>query len=981
MLSRQNLIRQDLGKAASYYNDAADDYYAKEGEAAVWQGKGADMLGLHGAVDRERFKELLDGRISKDIRVSRKSRHKDSPERIGLDLTFSAPKSVSIQALIGRDPAIIQAHDRAVAAAVAAAEQRALVRKKVKGKTVIETTGNLIVAKFRHETSRELDPQLHTHAVVMNLTLRSDGEWRSLKNDDIVKSLAYLDAVYRSELAVELQRLGYQLRQERDGKWELAHISREQLMEFSQRSQQIEERLAAQGLDRMTATVEQKQQATMRTRAKKQPHVDREALFQDWTDRAHDLGIDFTRRDWHAGDELEKDRPKERQDQNPTYDDTPRQPGGGAPPRGKERDTRTPTGPKTKTTPPHAIDAETSARLAVRYAINHLTERQSIIQESELMKVAMQHALGTVRISDVEKEIKTQLKIGFLVQESPVYKPLEGVGNPRTRIGWIEHLVQGGMSRAAATQRVDEGISTRRLKAIETRYTTQTAIKYEKAILAIERDGRGKVAPIMPPEAIAKAFTDSKLNAGQRQSATMILTTTNRVIGVQGRAGVGKSRMLNEATKQIEKQGYEVRVLAPYGSQVKDLRANKLTANTLASFLKGNRHINTLHEKSVVVLDEAAIVPTRLMERLMKVIEQKGARLVLLGDTEQTKAIEAGRPFGQLQAAGMQTGQMTEIQRQKDPELKKAVELAASGKTTESLNKIRDVLEIKEDGERRAQIVKDFTELTSDERGKSLIITGTNESRRALNKGLRSALGTEGKGTKHDVLLRLDTTQAERRFSKNYSVGLIIQPEKDYANGMKRGKQYRVLDTGPGNTLTVENVADVSQRISFSPLTHTKLSVYGRESLEFSIGDQVRITRNDAARDLANGDRFTVAQVTNDKLVLEGNNRRIELDATKAMHVDYAYVSTIHGSQGLTASRVFYEALSKSRTTARDIFYVAISRAEHLVKVYTDNHRDLPGAIARENVKHAALDLKRERHPARQQQYRAREKTGQERSV
>src|SRR6266568_2892886 len=119
MLTHKILTRQDVNRAASYYEDGADDYYAKEGEASEWQGKGAAALGLSGEVDSRRFRELLAGQVSKDGTASRTSTRQDSNNRIGIDLTFSAPKSVSLQALVGGDPAIIRAHDVAVERAIA----------------------------------------------------------------------------------------------------------------------------------------------------------------------------------------------------------------------------------------------------------------------------------------------------------------------------------------------------------------------------------------------------------------------------------------------------------------------------------------------------------------------------------------------------------------------------------------------------------------------------------------------------------------------------------------------------------------------------------------------------------------------------------------------------------------------------------------------------------------------------------------------
>jgi conjugative relaxase-like TrwC/TraI family protein len=242
-------------------------------------------LGLSGEVEQARFRELLDGRISDSTKLMRTVEADGkvvSKERLGYDLTFSAPKGVSLQALVHGDASIIEAHDKAVAAAIREAERLSQARITVNKKTGTENTNNLVVAKFRHETSRALDPDLHTHAFVLNMTQRSDGEWRALKNDGVFNSSMFLGNVYKAELARELEKAGFQLRYERNGTFDLAHFSDEQIREFSSRSQQIEAALAAKGLDRSTASYAEKNQAALATRDKKQGGIDREELRQVW---------------------------------------------------------------------------------------------------------------------------------------------------------------------------------------------------------------------------------------------------------------------------------------------------------------------------------------------------------------------------------------------------------------------------------------------------------------------------------------------------------------------------------------------------------------------------------------------------------------------------------------------------------------------------------------------------------------------------
>ncbi|WP_241485650.1 AAA family ATPase, partial [Xanthomonas euvesicatoria] len=142
----------------------------------------------------------------------------------------------------------------------------------------------------------------------------------------------------------------------------------------------------------------------------------------------------------------------------------------------------------------------------------------------------------------------------------------------------------------------------------------------------------------------------------------------------------------------------------------------------------------------------------------MKTVEAHGARAVFLGDTTQTKAIEAGKPFYQLQKAGMETAHLVEIRRQKDPQLLEAVKLAAEGQSAKSVAQIRQVLKEPEAAARYAAMVKHYAELPKHDRDQTLIITGTNQSRKALNDGVRHALGLQGQGQHYQLLNRLDTT-------------------------------------------------------------------------------------------------------------------------------------------------------------------------------------------------------------------------------
>jgi conjugative relaxase-like TrwC/TraI family protein len=232
------------------HSDYYDEHHRVQGE---WQGRGAELLGLRGNVTREQFEVVREGLHPHNGEFLRPRHSADranadgsdqSKARSLYDLTFSAPKSISIQAMVGGDVRLIAAHDRAVREALVEAEDHAASRVRMNGANENRTTGNWIVAAYRHDTSRELDPQLHTHAVAANLTYDGvEGRWKALQASGLYERRAYLTEVYRNALAHEVRGLGYEIEPRRDSRgrdlgFEIHGVSNELLERYSQRSAQ-----------------------------------------------------------------------------------------------------------------------------------------------------------------------------------------------------------------------------------------------------------------------------------------------------------------------------------------------------------------------------------------------------------------------------------------------------------------------------------------------------------------------------------------------------------------------------------------------------------------------------------------------------------------------------------------------------------------------------------------------------------------------
>lgn len=924
MISLKTLHRASASRASHYYADQKDDYYHSDDSAAQWQGKAATALGLTGTVSQKEFLRALRGDFGEEIKLSRSVRL-DAKARAALDMTFSPPKSVSIQALIGRDGGVINAHDRAVTKALTFIEDELVrVRQKVGGVTTAERTGNAAIAKFRHETARPTkgsysDPQLHTHAVLMNLTQRADGSWVAISNDDVYRLKALAESVYHSELASELEKAGHTIRYE--GKnFELAHISREQLAGLSKRAGDVNVELAAMGLDRQSASRALKQTITLKTRQSKTPEIDRQTLQQDWERQAQQLGIDFA-----PGKSMGK--------------------------------------PRSRTPAAKAMVADE----CLKWAIKHHTERESVMEGKDMLKTALHRSTGSgIELADIKAAVQRSLNKGHLILGTLQYQRAGDRESPAfTRSEWVKQSIETGTSKSKAEASFRGYVARGEIIPTGSRYTTQIAREREKRILQIEREGREAVAPIMTSEKAQAALAQRGLKPGQLAAAELILCSTHRFVGVQGLAGTGKSHMLAQVKETAAAAGYTVKAVASYGKQIEALRELNMEARTVASVLATRKTDRfTLDDKTVLVIDEAGVVPTRVMERLMQMAETSGARVVMLGDTGQTKAIEAGKPFHQLQTEGMATALMGDIIRQTVPELKEAVELAAKGQASASLGvlseKLNAVHSIDSDQVRYDTIAERYAALNPHERRATLIVTGTNASRNALNDATRQALGLAGKGFDCNLLTRRDTTQAERRVAKYYVAGDIIQPERSYKAGdLRQGEMYRVIGVvaDKDNVLMVEHVGSKVQT-AFNPARAAKLSVYQPVMAELAAGDVVRVTRNNAALDLVNGGRYEVLGVTPISVTIHDGRRRVTLEAsTCPLHLDRAYATTSHSSQGLTCDRAFINAESFSRTTQRDVYYVGISRARQTTEVFTNCLGKLIGQVDRHEEKTASLDI------------------------
>ena len=454
------------------------------------------------------------------------------------------------------------------------------------------------------------------------------------------------------------------------------------------------------------------------------------------------------------------------------------------------------------------------------------------------------------------------------------------------------------------------------------------------------------------------------LTSGQRQAVRLILSAKDRTVGVQGYAGTGKTRMLNRARTLAEKKGFRMLGLAPSASAVQTLATESgIESETLQRFLarnagvaegrltrKGAKEMRAAFAKTVLVVDEGSLASTVQAKDLLRIANiLRIPKLVLVGDAKQLDAVDAGKPFAQLQQAGMQTATMDEIMRQRDPDLKAAVEASLKGDIGRAFEKLgHNVAEVKADNIAGAVAAR-WLKLSPEERSNTGIMAPTHELRQEINGHIRERLAREGRivgpAMQTERLVSKGYTNAEKALAANYAPGDAVAFHRPYKRlGVQKGDERRVAGVdhrkrtvrleGPDGSIVDWTPSEIGGRRGGT-------EVYRSEDIELRAGDRIRWTRNDTGLGLVNTGAGEVMGIRNGRVVFRlEDGRRLELGRNdpQLRHLDHAWASTVHAFQGRTVDNVIaaMEANHPHLTTAK-AFYVEISRARDRAELVTDD--------------------------------------------
>jgi conjugative relaxase-like TrwC/TraI family protein len=848
-----------------------------------WQGRLASQWSLKGPVYDEHFARLAEGqhpRTGEQLvrhQVSRTYEGKNGKEvtsvehRAGWDATFSAPKSVSITALVGGDDRVRQAHRESVRAALTELER--YTQARIGNVHAPETTGKFVAATFEHDTARPVGgyaaPQLHTHAVIFNMTERGTGQTRALQPHEIFVSQRYVTAVYRSELALRLEKLGYELERGKHGQPEIKGYTKEYLEASSPRREQIKDHLREQGIDGAAAA----QIAAHHTRDRKELLSQKEVLR-----RHRELAAQYGN---------QADRVVAQAWAHGQY---------------------------------QMREPEISVQRAVTWARDHVFEREAVQDRRAILESALARGMGDTTYAAIQQEFER-----------------------RVRAGEFREVAHNGAGP---------------------HFTTTLMMRKEREIIARMQEGNRRTSndPMLVSPQVRNSVQDRhpELSAAQRNAVEDLFLSRGKIVGLDGVAGAGKTTVLSVIRQGAEADGYRVEGFAPTSRAAQKLAESGMETSTLQKRLARGEQPDT-GEKRLYVLDESSLASTQQFHEFMHRLHPND-RLLLVGDRRQHEAVEAGRPFAQLQDAGMVTARLEEIVRQKDPELKRVVEQLARGQVheaVENLNRQGRVHEIPDHDRRIAAIAKEF----ADSPEWTLVVSPDNRSRMEINERIHAELQVRGivQNIEHHVrtlVPRQDMTGADRTWAERYDVGDLLRYSRgSKETGIGKGEYARVksIDVA-ANRLTVE-LQDGTER-TYDPRRQQGVTVYREELRIFSVGDRIQFTTPANDLKVANRELGTIESIGGDgRLHLKmDDGRSVQLDSDRQVHLDYGYAVTSHSSQGQTADRVLINVdtqLGAKDLLNRRMAYVAVSRGAHDAQIYTSDAAKLVRSLCRD-VSHAS---------------------------
>lgn len=859
------IVVNNSSKAAkSYYAEGLTkgDYYTKDKDTEIiglWGGKGSELLGLKGVVSQDEFARLCDN-INPITGEQLTARNYEN-RRVGYDINFHAPKSVSLVYSISQDEQILKAFRLSVNETMTELEKDMNTRVRKAGQFDNRNTGNLIYGEFIHTTSRPVDgvpdPHLHAHCFTFNATYdQKEQQWKAGEFGRIKKDASYFEAYFHSKFADKLKSLGYGIEQTKKG-WEIAGIERSTIEKFSRRTSEIEELAKQKGI----IDAREKDKLGAKTRKGKDKDLSSNDLVKEWLTRLTDK------------EKTDVLNVKERRQPDNVVE-----------------------------LPKHYIDR----------AAEHILERKSVAGEREILRQALKKSVGKCTPEQIMKAYDND-----------------------------------GLLKASVKDEVF--------------LTSREAINEERNLVRMATESKGRYAPI----AKEYEFEDKSLNKDQQKAVTHALTSKDGVIVIEGGAGTGKTTLMTELKRAINKAGKEIHPFAPSAEASRGvLRSEGFEgAETVAQLLQ-NKQLQQAVKNGYIWVDEAGQLGNKAMVEVLEIAKRQNARVILTGDTKQHNSIERGDALRLiLEKSKIKSVRTNEILRQRVNDMyKAAVNFISKDKPIEAFGKLDEmkaIHEIADSKERYHAIAEDYH--STIKKGKSaLVISPTHNESEIVTAHIRNQLKSSKRLGRDEVLVdvqkNLAPTEAEKKDLSFYQAGMSIQFNQN-AKGFKRGGIYDIMGKDAKNLI----LSDGTKQF-LMPLNDTKkFSVYEKRQIGLSKGDVIRISQNgfsENGKRLNNGSSLTVKGFDEGGNIIANTGAQDVILGKQFRNFNYGYCSTSHSSQGKTVDKVIISQSSMSVGAAsKEQFYVSASRGKSDIAIYTDNKDELKRSVAGSSQRMNAMDV------------------------
>jgi conjugative relaxase-like TrwC/TraI family protein len=498
-------------------------------------------------------------------------------------------------------------------------------------------------------------------------------------------------------------------------------------------------------------------------------------------------------------------------------------------------------------------------------------------------------------------------------------------------------------------------------------FTTAQAVEREIRTIKAWMQGQGQATPILDRLTASLALENIQLKTGQRSAIIGVLASDNQHQIIHGLSGVGKTTALRQLKMLTDRQQVEVMGFAPSIDAAKKLSKQLgIETHTVQSLVKSKRF--ELKPNQLLIIDEAGMVSAEMLDVVMQKANAAGARVLLVGDTGQNQAIEAGSPMRSLMKHGAEVHHIAEIIRQQNSIQRQAVELIAKGRGLDALSLLNEhdyINPVEDRGQRVSALAQEFLALSPEEQLNTLIVAGTNAEKDAITAEIRAGLKAEGRlGESRTVTQLRDRalTPEEARQIAYYRVGDYIKFSRNYKrisardydrNWLQKNVPYQVVGKEE-NELIVATAG--GRRFRVNPSLMKDKQVFEGHEFDIAVGDSLRWTSSNQEKGQINGKTFKIAALDGNVATILTDDGLRQLDLSEALAVDYTLTSTSYRAQGSDRYRVFVCA-TNDPTSNREPFYVSISRQIKFLKIWTDDYDGLKRRVAESSVQLNPLEL------------------------